>query len=90
MTGVPEKNRTCPLCGGRLNPGLATIPFIFPEAVIVVKDVPSEICSNCHEAFTDGSVTGRLADLLAHLRRLKTEVSIMSYNDATSAAAQTG
>jgi len=81
MTGKRENHKRCPLCGGRLNPGIATMPFLFPDTVVLVKNTPAEICMNCHEPFTAGQVVDRLAHLLNQLRAVKTEVSIISYED---------
>jgi len=69
----------CLLCGGHLRPGRATIPFVLPETVVVIRDVPAEICSNCQEPFTIGEVTDMLANLLTRVRSLPVEVSIISY-----------
>lgn len=78
MTGKLVKNSRCPLCGGRMKRGMATIPFILGNTVIVVKDVPAEICSNCHEPYMTGEVTDRITVLLNQLRSLLAEVSIVS------------
>ena len=64
MTGKREGNNRCPLCGGRLRTGQATVPFLWPNAVILVKDVPAEICSSCHEPYTTGKVTDQIVSLL--------------------------
>lgn len=49
MIGKQESN-ICPVCGGTLQENLATNPFILePDTVVVIKDVPAEICSDCHE-----------------------------------------
>ena len=79
MTGKLVKNSRCPLCGGRMKRGVATIPFILSNTVIVVKDVPAEICPSCHEPYMTGKVTDRITVLLNRLRSLPTEVSIVSY-----------
>ena len=79
MIGELVKNSRCPLCGGRMKRGVATIPFILRNTVIVVKDVPAEICSNCHEPYMTGKVTDRITVLLNRLRSLPAEVSIVSY-----------
>lgn len=84
MTGEPERNNHCPLCGGRLKRGLAAIPFLLPNAVILVKDVPAEICSSCHEPYTTGQVTDRIVSLLHPLRSLPAEVLILSYSELQS------
>jgi len=80
MTGELEGNSCCPVCGGRLKPALATIPFILADTVILVKDVPAEVCSSCHEPYTTGVVTDRITALLNQMRSLPAEVSIISYS----------
>lgn len=80
MTGELVKDSRCPLCGGRMKRGMATIPFILGNTVIVVKDVPAEICSNCHEPYMTGEVTDGITLLLNRLRSLPAEVSIVSYS----------
>jgi len=84
MTGELEENNRCPLCGGRLQAGQAAVPFLFPDAVIVIKNVPAEICSNCHEPFTTGSVTDQLTAALKPLRSLQAEILVLPYPEVAS------
>ena len=79
MTGKLEKDSRCPLCGGRLASGTTTIPFVFPETVVLVKDVPAEICKSCHEPYATGKVTDKLTDWMDQIRFHRPEVSIISY-----------
>lgn len=91
MTGRRESAKRCPLCGGRLRAGQATIPFVLRQSAILVKDVPAEICRSCHEPYMIGTVADRVTRLLAQLRKMRAEVSVVSYADARSApAAATG
>lgn len=87
MTGELERNSRCPLCGGRLRPGVATIPFVLPDTVVVIKDVPAEICHSCHEPYMTGRVTDRITNLLNQLRVFRAEVSILSYSELQPAPA---
>jgi len=80
MTGELERNSHCPLCGGRVKPGLATIPFILADTVILVKDAPAGVCSSCHEPYMTGEVTDRITVLLNQIRSLPAEVSFVSYS----------
>jgi YgiT-type zinc finger domain-containing protein len=94
MAGEPERNDRCPMCGGQLRRGLATVPFFLPDTVALIKNVPAEICSNCHEPYMTGKVTDRIVNLLNPLRSLKAEVLILSYAEpqpvgTLAAAAQT-
>lgn len=79
MIGEREKTNRCPLCGGRLRHGLAAVPFLLPGAVALIKDVPAEICANCHEPFAAGKATDGIIDLLRPLHDLRAEVLVLSY-----------
>jgi YgiT-type zinc finger domain-containing protein len=89
MTVEREKGRRCPLCGGRLEAGRATIPFLFADSAILVKGVPAEICQSCHEPFVAGAETDTIVAMLNRLRSLGLEVSVASYPDAAGAASAT-
>jgi len=81
MTGEPE-NRICPTCGGQLHPGVATIPFVLSEnQVIVIKGVPAETCGDCHEPFMSGKITDDVMALVSQLKRLGSEISVVSFRD---------
>jgi YgiT-type zinc finger domain-containing protein len=80
MTGAPANPNPCPLCGGRLKKGVATIPFVLDNTVVLIKGVPAEICRSCHEPYTTGKVTNRLTSLLNQMRALQTEVSVIAYS----------
>jgi YgiT-type zinc finger domain-containing protein len=88
MTGVHEShNGRCPLCGGRLEQAqTATIPFVIGDTVAVIKDVPAEVCANCHEPYMTGEATDRVVELLRQLRSLQTKVSVVSYQTVPVAA----
>ncbi len=81
MTGELERNNRCPMCGGRLKHGLASMPFFLSNTVALIKDVPAEVCSSCHEPYTTGQITDRIVSLLEPLRTLQAEVFILSYSD---------
>jgi YgiT-type zinc finger domain-containing protein len=64
MIGEHAKHSRCPVCGGNLEAGEATIPYILKDGtVVVVKNVPAEICGDCREPFTSGKVTDHLVML---------------------------
>ena len=89
MTGELEKNSHCPLCGGRLKRERATVPFLLPNTVVLIKDVPAEVCSSCHEPYTTGQVTDRIISLLNPLRAMQAEVLILSYSELQHVSAFT-
>ncbi len=84
MTGREEKDKRkkCPLCGGGLSDGNTATPFFIGEKVIVIKDVPAEVCGDCGEAYMKSSVVDRVEALLDKLEDLHSEVSIVHYEAA--------
>ena len=83
MTGKEEnKIKKCPLCGGEMKDGTTAIPFFINDKIIVIKDVPAEICSDCGEAYMKSSVAGRIETLLDRLEDLQSEMSIVHYKAA--------
>ena len=74
------------MCGGRLAANQrATIPFVLGKVVVVVKDVPAEVCQNCSEAFLSGMATDQLVKLLERFVQLPVAVSVTSYSELMSA-----
>jgi YgiT-type zinc finger domain-containing protein len=78
MTGVPE-NEKCYFCGSSLTPDFATIPFVVGKSVIVVKEVPAYVCSQCGEAIMDSEVAQEVDQLLKRAWQSGFEVSIITY-----------
>jgi YgiT-type zinc finger domain-containing protein len=84
MTGKPENrnNTRCPLCGGDMSDGITAIPFFIEEKIVVVKDVPAEICSDCGEAYMKSFVVGKIETILDRLKELNSEMSVIHYRAA--------
>ncbi len=57
----------------------ATIPFVFGRTVVIVREVPAEVCGSCGEAYMTGDVTDRVMDSVEKFRDMKTEVSVVPY-----------
>lgn len=86
MIGEPENNR-CYFCGGRLQAGLATIPFVVGSRVVIVRDVPAEICAQCDEPVMDSGVAAVVDRLLKHAFQSGFEISIVSFTEPALALA---
>jgi len=85
MTGE-RASKTCPTCGGSLHAGIANVPFILDETVVVIRGVPADICADCHEPFMAGRVTDQVMVLLNQLKALRSEVSVVSYSQYAATA----
>ncbi len=78
MAGKHASN-ICPLCGGALESGNATIPFILKESIVIVKHVPAQICVECREPFLAGRETDVITDLLTQVKELSSEVTVLTF-----------
>jgi YgiT-type zinc finger domain-containing protein len=86
MIPAPDADKPCPLCGGTLVRGPATIPFVVGSMVAVIKGVPAEVCNTCSEPFLDGAATDDVAALLRIARSGGAEVMVMVYRPHNAAA----
>ena len=84
MAGRKEskKTRKWPLCGGLLQHGQTAAQFFIGEKIIIIKDVPAEVCADCGEAFTKSSVAGRIEDILEKVEVLHSEMSVVHFKAA--------
>lgn len=86
MTGELENDR-CYFCGGKLQSKRATIPFVMNSSVVVVKNVPAEVCTQCGEAIMSSPIARNVDLLLKQVYHLKSEVSVISYTESLAQAA---
>lgn len=84
MVGKKENKRTklCPLCGGSMRTGRTSASFFIGEKIVIIKDVPAEVCGDCGEAFTKSSVAGRIESILEEVEMLRSDMSVVNYKAA--------
>ncbi|MEW6408674.1 MAG: type II toxin-antitoxin system MqsA family antitoxin [Nitrospirota bacterium] len=85
MIGKQEKHRVkrCPLCGGEMHDGITAAPFFIGDKIIVIKDVPAELCSDCGESYMKSSVVDKVENLLDRLEDLHSEMSVVHYKSSS-------
>ena len=69
----------CFLCKGTLEDRQTTFMVDIGNSIIIVKNVPSQVCTQCGETtYTDG-VAAELERIVNEARETITEVTIVSY-----------
>ncbi len=63
----------CDLCGGELKPGKTTLEIWRGEELLVIKDVPADVCQQCNEAYISADVSERLDHFLSEYHRHRPE-----------------
>lgn len=72
----------CDLCGGELGPGKTTLEIWSGGELLVIKDVPADVCRQCNEAYISAKVSGRLDHFLAehHQYRPEKYIAVPQYS----------
>ncbi|NQU04597.1 MAG: type II toxin-antitoxin system MqsA family antitoxin [Calditrichaeota bacterium] len=78
----PE-NAQCPLCTGKIISGTTTFSVDLDTGVIIVRDVPAQICCQCGEEWFISEVSHRLDELTEDMRAKGSEVEILSFKSTS-------
>jgi YgiT-type zinc finger domain-containing protein len=63
----------CDLCNGELEPGTTVLEIWRGEELIVIRDVPADVCQQCHEAYISAQVSEQLDHFLEEHHRYRPE-----------------
>ncbi|KKM90190.1 hypothetical protein LCGC14_1241160 [marine sediment metagenome] len=72
----PDK---CPLCGGSKEDGKTTFTVELGFGVVVVRDVPASVCSQCGADWIEDSATAKLEDIVADARKKHHTVEVTQF-----------
>ncbi|MBI5874565.1 MAG: type II toxin-antitoxin system MqsA family antitoxin [Deltaproteobacteria bacterium] len=66
MTALSDR---CPLCGGAKKKGKTTITVDLGFGVVVVRDVPATVCSQCGADWIEDAIAGKVEDIVDEARK---------------------
>lgn len=75
---------TCFICKGNLEHKLTTFTVDLGHCVVIVKNVPSEVCSQCGEVSYSHAVAKQLEKIVASMEKSVTEIAVINYNTAAA------
>jgi len=73
-----QPSAVCPLCGGMKTPGKTTFTADFGFGVIVVRDVPATVCSQCGADWITDSTAEEVEAQVEEARQKHRQVEIIS------------
>jgi len=75
-----ESSSRCPLCGGSRKAGRTTFTVDLGFGVVVVRDVPASVCSQCGADWIEDSIASKLEEIVndARQKRHIVEVTTLS------------
>ena len=69
----------CFMCKGALEEKKTTFMVDLGDHIIIIKDVPSYVCSQCGDTSYSDEVARVLEEIVESLRHTPTEMSVVSY-----------
>lgn len=79
-----EMMERCPLCKGEMKEGLTIYSVELGFGVVVVRNVPAKICSQCGEEWIEAKVAEELENIVNNARKNQLEVEVVSFKTAVS------
>ncbi len=71
---------TCLICKhGQTAPGRVTVTLERGTTVVVIRDVPAEVCDDCGEYYLAEDVTGRVLGSAEDAVRKHAEIEVLRY-----------
>jgi YgiT-type zinc finger domain-containing protein len=75
-----KKNR-CPVCGGKRKHGKTTFTAEFGTGVVVIRNVPATVCTQCGEDWIADDIAERLEGIVAPFAVKKNGVVYLRFLD---------
>ena len=71
----------CVLCKAKLKKGSVNHIVDLGQGIIIIKDVPANICEQCGEYYLDTSTALKLESIVDEIKKNKAEVFIVNYSE---------
>ena len=71
----------CFMCKGHLDDKLTTFMVDIDHCIIIVKNVPSQVCGQCGEVSYSNDIAKQLERVVDSLRSSITEIAVVNYTD---------
>jgi len=68
----------CPSCGGSLEKGETTVTVDFGSGVVVIRNVPATICSQCGMEWLDDTITDKIEVIVKEAKDKHSVVEVLS------------
>ena len=71
----------CFMCKGKSEKKLVNYFLDLHHMMMIIKDVPADVCTQCGERYFDDEVMENLEKIVNSLKELSTEISIVNYKE---------
>ena len=71
---------TCFICKGHMEHKLTNFTVDLGHCIVIVKNVPSEVCTQCGEISYSHDVAKRLEKIVAAMEKSLTEIAVINFD----------
>ncbi len=71
----------CFMCKGETEKKLVNYLVDIDGTIIIIKQVPANVCVQCGERFFDDDVMENLEKIINEVKKVSMEISIVNYNE---------
>ena len=71
----------CYMCGGTIENKKTTFTVDLDGSIVVIKNVPSQVCTQCGEVSYSDTVAKQIEKIVGSLRHSLTEIAVVNYTD---------
>lgn len=71
----------CIFCKANLTEGKVNHIVDFKDGIIIIKNVPANICKQCGEYYLDTKIALKLESIVEKVKKNKAEVFIVNYSE---------
>ena len=76
------RNECCLFCKGDLENKLTTFMLDLDRCILIVKNVPSQVCTQCGEVSYSTDVVMQLTRIADEVRKTMSEITVVNYHTA--------
>ena len=76
----------CFMCKGDLEDKKTTFMVDIEDCIIIIKNVPSQVCSQCGEVSYNDNVANNIEQIVDSVRDSMVEITVINYEDRNWAA----
>ncbi len=80
------KGKLCAVCGGKVIDSTTSFTVDYKIGVVVIRDVPANICGQCGEEWIADEVAEKLEKIVSAAKNQNQEILVASYNNYSLAS----
>ncbi len=74
--------KKCTFCKGTLRDGISTFTVDLGNCIVIIRNVPSQICTQCGETYYSTEVMQQLYNIAQSMQQSMTEIAVVNYRPA--------